>query len=198
MKVEEKKKSNYEPIPAGTHIARIYSLVHIGTTVEDTPWGTKEKDTFRVTWELPNIKKEFKEGEGEKPMVISKFYNKIGWHEKCGMRKMVKSITGKDQPSFDTDDLMGKTCMLSVVHVEKDERTYANIDAITQLPDGVKAPKPVNEPYILDYQDNWSEEKFSTLPEFLRDMMKRSDEYGRIMSEDKGGEKEIKSEDIPF
>ena len=33
--------SDFEPVPAGTHIARCVSVVDLG--FQETPWGSKEK-----------------------------------------------------------------------------------------------------------------------------------------------------------
>jgi hypothetical protein len=191
---EKPRESNYEPVPAGNHVARIYSIVHIGTTLEDTPWGTKEQNKVRITFELPNETKEFKEGEGEKPMSISRTFN-ISWHEKASLRKFVRGLRGKDEPAFDLETLLGEACMLNVSHNEANDRTYANIDSAAPLPKGMEAPAAVNEAWVLNYTDKWDDERFSKLPDFLKEQMEKSDEFKARRQKDSG---EIAAEDIPF
>jgi hypothetical protein len=176
INVEDKpKESSYEPVPAGNHVARIYNIIHIGTTLEDTPWGEKQQNKVRITFELPNETKEFKEGEGEKPMSISRTFN-ISWHEKASLRKFVKGIEGKDHAKFDLEKLLGKVCMLNVSHNTKGDKTYANIDSAAPLPKGMDEPEAVNEAYILNYEEKWDEERYNKLPDFLKEMMAKTDE----------------------
>lgn len=176
LEVTQKSTKSFEPVPAGNHVARIYSIVHIGHILEDTQWGAKNNNKVRITWELPNETKVFKEEEGAKPLSISRTFN-ISWHEKAGLRNFVKGLNGKDSDTFDLEELLGKVCLLNVSHKQVGDRTYANIDSAAPLPKGMTAPEGVNEAYILNYTDKWDEVRFENLPDFLKDQMKQSDEY---------------------
>ena len=198
LEVTQKSGKSFDPVPAGNHVARIYSIVHIGHILEDTQWGAKNNNKVRITWELPNETKVFKEEEGARPLSVSRTFN-ISWHEKAGLRKFVRGLEGKDQETFDLEELIGKPCMLNVSHNQVGDRTYANIDSAAPLPRGMEDPKPVNEPYILNYTDQWDEARFEKLPDFLKEQMKQSDEYKRKMFQ--GAEKASPLDDesqIPF
>jgi hypothetical protein len=67
-----KKGKSFDPVPTGNHVARLYEIIHVGTI--PTTWQGQEKmtDKIRLGFELCNEKKEFKEGEGEKPFSISR------------------------------------------------------------------------------------------------------------------------------
>ena len=174
-------KGDYAPVPAGNHVARIYSIIHIGTTLEDTPWGAKERNKVRITWELPNETKVFKEENGPQPFSISGTYT-LNWGEKANLRKLVEGMLGtalytEEVETFDLETLIGSTCLLNVAHNQKDGKTYANIVSAAPLPKGMTAPDAINTPFILNYNDKWSPVEFEKLPEFLRDQMKKTDEY---------------------
>ena len=176
-------KGEYSPVPAGNHIGRIYSVIHIGTTLEDTPWGAKERNKVRITWELPNERKEFKEGEGEKPYSISGTYT-LNFGEKANLRKVVEGIFGRqiydeEAAQFDVELLVGQTAMVNVIHTTKGDKTYANINTVTPIPKGMTVPEPVNKPFVMNYTDKWDEEAFEKLPDFLKDQMRKTDEYRR-------------------
>ena len=67
-----KQNKSFDPVPADNHVARFYEIIHIGTI--PTMWQGQEKmtDKIRLTFELCNEKKEFREGDGEKPFSISR------------------------------------------------------------------------------------------------------------------------------
>jgi len=59
--------TTYEPVPAGTYIARCFSMVHIGTVMETFQGESKLQNKVRLTWELPLELKVFNEERGEQP-----------------------------------------------------------------------------------------------------------------------------------
>ena len=85
---------DFELIPAGTHIARCVQMVHVGTVLETIKGQDKELNKVRISWELPNETKEFKEGEGEKPYLMAKDYT-LSMDERANLRKMLESWRGK-------------------------------------------------------------------------------------------------------
>lgn len=193
LHVKVQETVNYEPTPAGNHVARLYSIVHIGTSEEETPYGLKMQNKVRLTFELLNETKVFKEGEEAKPHSISRIFN-ISWHEKASLRKFIKGMLGKDSKEFDIETLINHTCLLNVTHNEKGEKVYSNIDSASPIPKGMEVPKAVNPAFIMNYTDQWDDMKFEILPQFLQDMMKKTEEYRAKVGEDKG----IDDKDIPF
>lgn len=195
--VSTKTESSFTPVPEGNHIARIYSIIHIGTTERETQWGLKQQNKIRITWELLNEMRDF---NGEmKPLVISQEYT-ISFGEKANLRKMIDGLLGKDaqkfieDDTFDIESLLGRYCMVNVQHTSKGDKTYANVVSVAPVPKGIELPDKFNEDFILNYSDKWSDEKFSKLPDFIKDKMKETDEYKALNFEPK----EIDPEDIPF
>lgn len=184
--VSTKTESNYAPVPEGNHIARIYSIIHIGTTEKETQWGLKQQNKIRITWELLNEMRDFK---GEmKPLVISQEYT-ISFSEKANLRKMIDGLLGKEalnyieDETFDIESLLGRYCMVNIKHETKGEKTYANVLGVAPVPKGMALPDKFNEDFILNYSDKWDVTKFEKLPDFIKDKMKESDEYKALTTE---------------
>ena len=54
-----KPKSNYEAVPAGTHVARLYQIIHVGTSSFEFKGEMKSSDKIRLTFELKGEMWEF-------------------------------------------------------------------------------------------------------------------------------------------
>ncbi len=203
-------ESTYEPVPAGNHVARCIGLIHIGTIPVTFQGDTKYMNKVRLTFELPTELKEFKEGEGERPYSISGEYT-LSLHENATLRALLESWRGKkftedELATFDIEKLVGKPCMVNVVHTEKNGKTYANIAGISPVPKGMQVPDQINPSKVLLY-DKWDQDVFDSLPDFLKEKIKSSDQYQNMMGQqtdlpahparDVDGE-EVNIDDIPF
>lgn len=175
-----------ELIPAGNYVARAYSMIHIGT-VEEIIMGTpKVLNKVRIGWELPTETKVFEKEKGEQPLVISKEFT-LSMHEKSNLRKMLASWRGKDfteeeAKSFDITKLLGAACMLNIIHkpgTKDPSRIYEEIGSISPMPKGMKCPDQVNKKVLLDY-DNFDTTLFESLPDFIKDKIKKSKEYQKM------------------
>jgi hypothetical protein len=185
IKATNKGGSNYEPIAAGTYAARCYQMIHIGTAEENILGQVKKLNKVRITWELPTETKVFKEENGEQPHVISKEFT-LSMNEKATLRKFLegwrgKSFTEKEAESFDITVLLGKPCMLSIIHKQaKNGNTYAEISSVSSVPKGMNVPDQINPLKELNY-DKFDWELFETLPDFIKDKMKQTDEFKFMM-----------------
>ena len=195
---------NFEPIPTGNYPARCFSMIHIGT-IEDTILGqTKILNKVRITWELPTELKVFKEENGEQPMVISKEFT-LSLHEKSTLRNFLKNWRGKDfteeeAKAFDVTKLIGVPCMLNITHKKsKDgQRVYAEIGSISAMPKGFVCPNQINDSFIFTY-DDFDNETFMNLPEFLRLKMVTSVEFKKIQGiEHEENSDTNNDDDLPF
>ncbi len=209
----ENNATRRELIPAGNYFARCYQMIHIGTVTEFILGEQKQLNKVRIGWELPTETRVFKQENGEQPYVISKEFT-LSMNEKSNLRKILASWRGKDfndeeAKSFDITKLIGAACMLNIIHKpsKKDASIiYEEIGSVSPLPKGVKCPLQVNETFLLDY-DNFDQDKFNSLPDFIKLKMQGSLQYKamsekpQVVSED---EKEyyIKQEqaydDLPF
>ncbi|GAB2540117.1 phage replication initiation protein, NGO0469 family [Rufibacter soli] len=172
---------SYTPVEAGNYMARCYSMVHIGTRLENIQGTEKELNKVRLSFELPTETKEFKEGEGEQPYIVSKEYT-LSMHEKSSLRKDLESWRGQvfteaEAKSFDITKLLGVPCMLNIIHKQsKAGNPYAVISSISKMPKGFTCPDQINDSFEFSVAE-FDMAKFATLPEFLQDAVKESKEY---------------------
>lgn len=172
-----------ELIPAGNYIGRCYQMIEIGTVSEVILGETKVLKKVRIGWELPTEQKVFNEEKGEQPCVISKEFT-LSMHEKSSLRAALKSWRGKDfteeeAKSFDITKLLGVPCMINIIHKpgkSDPSKTYQEISGITGVPKGVNVPEQINKTMCLSY-DQFDEDLFSSLPDFIKDKMRGSIEY---------------------
>lgn len=169
-----------ELVPAGSHVARCYSVVHIGTVRFEYLGEEKELNKVRITWELPSEMRMFNEEKGEQPMVISKEYT-LSLHEKSNLRKDLESWRGKnftdeELEAFDVSKLLTVPALLSITHTTKGENTFANITGVSGLIKGMECPKQVNPSFEFSHEE-FSQEKLEALPAFLQEKVKSSKEY---------------------
>jgi len=165
------------PIEEGTYPARIYSIIHIGT---GPGYQGKDQNKARITFELPTEKHTFKEENGPEPRVISSEYT-LSFHEKAKLRKVMDACLDLELDEdgfteFDISELAGKTCMISIVHKKTESDTYANIDSASKLVKGMTMESQHNATQLLDYE-NWNQELFDKLPDFLKVKIGDSKEY---------------------
>jgi hypothetical protein len=101
--------------------------------------------------------------------------------KKSNLRPFVEGIIGTslsddEAYAFELEDLMGRACLLNVVHEEKNGNTYANIHNASPLPKSLKAPEMVNEAKVIDV-DSASAAEIDALPTFIKDKIVSSEEY---------------------
>lgn len=169
-----------ELVPAETHIARCYSIVHIGTVRFEYQGQEKEVNKVRITWELPNEMRVFNEEKGKQPMVISKEYT-LSLHEKSNLRKDLESWRGQgfteaELEAFDVSKLLGVPALLGVQHTTKGDNTFANISSIGKLMKGMECPAQINPSFEFSHEQ-FDQKKLESLPQFLQEKIKASKEY---------------------
>lgn len=177
-----------ELIPSGNYIARCYQMIEIGTVVDVINGQAKTLTKVRIGWELPTELKVFKEENGEQPRVISKEYT-LSMNEKSNLRKMLASWRGKDfteeeAKCFDITKLLGIPCMLNVIHKPKKtdaSKMYEEIGSVSPMPKGVPCPEQINKTLLLSY-DDFDHARFDALPDFIKTVMRTSEEYKKIMN----------------
>jgi len=98
--------------------------------------------------------------------------------------------------SFDPEKLLGESCLLNVVHEEKNGSTYANIANASPVPKSMEAAVPalVNGKSIVDVETSTREE-IDALPDFLKEKVYSSIEFANRFGGDGSG---VTREDTPF
>lgn len=183
-------------IPAGTHLAVLYSIIDLGTQ-ENTFDPTKgPKRVVRLTWEFPKKRAEF-DGQS-KPLVLSKELS-FSMFEKATLRKIVEAMIGealsdKAADDFDFNKILGAGCLISVKHTKSKDgtKTYNSFAGCAPLMEGMTAPKPENKTTIYSVDEGESA-VFSSLPDWLKQKIQASPEWSG-----EGASKEEEGDEIPF
>jgi hypothetical protein len=174
-----------ELVPAGNQVARCYSMVHLGTNIEEYMGEKKAMNKVRISWELPEEMRVFDEAKGEQPMSISKEYT-LSMFEKANLRKELegwrgKGFTEEEAKVFDITKLLGKSCLLNIIHkTSKSGNEYAVINSISSLPKGMTCPKQINPTFEFNFQDKFDLKVLESLPQFMKDKIKTSVEFKAI------------------
>jgi len=200
-------KTQRELIPEGTHVARIYEYIHLGT--QKGEWEGKELVQYklRFSFEFPTEKRVFNEAKGEQPMSMS-YDATLSFNEKANLRKLAEACFGKmtdaEALNFDVDTLVGKACLVSVAHKPpKDGIVYSYINGFMPLMKGLTVDEQINPSKVLTFE-HWNDELFNSLPQFVKDKITSSPEYKTLKNEgmlveSKGYEGEVLDiDDIPF
>jgi hypothetical protein len=171
--------------PEGVHVARCYQIIDLGTSEQGGNFpGKKRKVQF--LFETPYELAVFNEDAGEQPFYVRSMYT-LSMNEKAILRKDVQSWIGKTMDDkqaaqFNIFSLIGKPCMVNIVHEHKGENTYANIKAIMPLAKGQACPEPINE--ALCFTASMPDmDVFAKLPTFIQDKIKESDEFQNYMAQ---------------
>jgi hypothetical protein len=183
MFLPQPTEGNFEPAPAGTHVAICYRVIDLGT--QESVYNGEKKSARKVmiSWEFPNEVK----ADG-KPFVVSAIYT-WSMHEKSTLRKTLEAWRGaafteadfKPPTAFDVRNILGKSCTLSVVHVQKGDRTYANVSSVGKAMKGAVTPALVNDTvYLWLHPDRFDEAVFNSLSEHLRTKIAGSPEYAAL------------------
>ena len=164
----QKSSSDFQPLDEGTHLAVCNGVVDIG--LQETPWGNKEQVWLR--FEVPDERISFnRDGEEvEGPQIIWTRYNKT-LTKKANLRKDLDAWRGRDFTAeelegFDLFNLIGKPCLITVVHNQTDDRTYANIAGIAKILKNQEVPVWELDAIRFSPDDT---DQYDDLPEWLQE-----------------------------
>jgi len=199
--------SDFKLPPPGSFLARLYRIIDIGT--QTTEWMGKKKMQRKIIC-MFELHGEDNEGnpltmEDGKPLVVSKRYT-LSLDEKATLLKDLvawrgKEFTQEELDGFSLEVLLGKFCMVSITHSTYNDKEYANISSISQVPSALKKlgePKGINEAMMFS-MDPFDKDKFEKLSEGLQNLIKKSAEYRNTFdTPSESAPQESELDDIPF
>ena len=200
--------SKYPLLEAGSYPALCYSIVDLGDHYSQLYDKTSHKVLF--IWEL--FTETLDTEEGEKPRVISATYT-MSLNEKASMRKMLESwrgraFTDEELKGFDLAKVLGKPCIISVVHSERNGSTYANVGGVSKAMKGMAFPdKPFNPLVLFDLDAPDFLDALHDLPDWIQQRIKESETWKQKaaqrreeigMSDDFDDYPEEETNDLPF
>ncbi len=126
---------DFIPAPSGTHIAVCCDVVDLGVLEVSFGGESKQQHKVNLVWQIEEVMSD------NRPYMVRKRYT-LSLHEKAALRKDLESWRGRtftpeELQGFDLEVLIGKGCILSVIHNPGNKGgVFANIAAIMKLPKG--------------------------------------------------------------
>ena len=156
-----------EPIPEGTHLARIEKIIDLGTHFSD--FAKKDQHQVLIVYNLVNEDRR-----------ISKTYT-LSMNEKANLRKHLEGVIGRSFTAKELADgiplekFAGKQAMVSIVHADRNGKTYGNINGVVAVPKGMPPAKEVETTvYVMD---ETPDAVLESLPEWMQDKIMGSKEW---------------------
>lgn len=187
MKAPEPKTKDfeYQIAPEGTHMARLYKIINVGTQKIEWEGQVKEQVKVMLYWELPTEPITYTTQDGEEKTSVFSLSREFTFsmHEKGNLRPIIEGMIGtslKDEEAyaFDLEDLIGKACLVTVAHKKSKDgtKTYANVTGTAGLMKGQECPPQVNDSSIID-ANTIKDAELEELPTWISDKIKLSPEY---------------------
>lgn len=201
--VKEEAGKDFQIAPQGNHLACCYRIVDLGTQKTEWDGTVKMQRKLHFSFELHGNEPGLKTDDG-KPLVVSKRYT-LSFFETAALRQDLESWRGRafndeELAGFNLENVLGKFCMLNILHQTKGAKTYANIKGISPVPSLMKGniPSQVNTSVIFSI-DQFDQNTFDLLPDWMKDIIMVSPEYRSKDSPDVPNHPfETEAGDIPF
>lgn len=177
LTVSAKSESTFEPIPEGTYAAVCCALIDIGLQYNKQYDNSSRKVV--IGWEIPSETWTDKDGNEQPRTIYNQYTASIG--QRSILRKDLKAWRGKDftpeeLERFELRNIVGAPCMLSIIHTERNGKTYANIGGILALPKGMPKPQLSGHATVFDL-DTDPLEHIDYLPPWIANLVKASETY---------------------
>ncbi len=195
---------NFDPVPAGSHVAICTRVIDLGTQKTEWKGQAKLRRECVIAWELCNEKKVFKPERGEEPYFSSKKYG-VSLNEKATLRADLESwrgrqFTAEELEGFDITSIVGKPCLLTIVHNTDKGNTYANVKGVSPVPKGMPIPAQHNVSVIFSLE-SFDQKVFDGLSENMKKKISESPEYKALKGqpvEFAGDDEHAFGEEVPF
>ena len=202
MKWSDSGGGEFVQAPIGTHVARCVRMIDIGTQKSEYQGQTNIRRQVVIGWELPNELMPDGDYKG-KPFTVSRFYT-ASLNEKANLRRDLetwrgRAFTEQELAGFDSKTILGKPCMLSIIHNEKGK---ARVSGVMALPKGMEVPPQVNDTLYFSLEE-FSKAVFDSLTDGFKRLIQASPEYAHVSSGGAvkpagGGKFDDLEDDIPF
>jgi hypothetical protein len=207
-------RKKFEIAPAGTHLARLYRIIDLGTQMREYEGKVNMLRKAKFFWELhgeDGTGKPLLTSEG-KPLIQSKEYT-MSLGEKANLRRDLEAWRGKafsedELKGFNLANVLGQFCMVNISHREKGDMTYADLKGVSAVPNIYKKaglPEGINSTLMFSL-DKFDEQVFESLSESIKDTIRKSPEYRSISDSPTaaqyaaatGGSVANMDDDVPF
>lgn len=190
MKWHEAGGGDFEQAPVGTYAARCIRMIDIGTQRSEYQGQPSIKRQCIIGFELPM--ELMTEGDAKgKPFVVSRFFT-ASLSKKANLRRELESWRGRafteqELMGFESKNIIGKPCMLSLIANDKGK---TRISGIMAMPKGMTIPPQVN-PSMYFSLDEYDAKTFESLSDGIKKLIQSSPEWlelqrspGRALAKD--------------
>lgn len=177
LKVKDRAKPKLPPVEPGVYIGICVGVIDLGEQYSEK--FKNYRNEVQIVWELAG---ETVEVDGEqKPRQLSRTFS-VAASKKSNLRGFISGWNGvqysdEQFQELDLFEQAGKVCQLNVVLNDTGE--YANVDSVIPLPKGMTAPTTQTAP-ILWSMDEWTDDGFDALPEWVQEKIKKSTQYQKL------------------
>jgi hypothetical protein len=205
--VESNQERTFKNVPAGSHLARCYRIIDLGSQKTEYMGESKVQRKIMIGWELfgDDDNGQPLQTDDGKPMAIFKNYT-LSWSENATLRKDLQSWRNKpwtdaEARRFDLKTILNGYCMLNVIHREVNGKTYANVATISPVPSLIKQaglPKPINANQVFTLAEP-DMVLFETFGKGLKEKIMNSPEWTMYAGRaPKSSGLEDMADDVPF
>lgn len=206
------ERKQFQIAPAGTHLARLYRIIDLGTQMREFEGKTTMNRKAKFFFELHG-----EDAEGKpltttdgKPLIQSREYT-VSLNEKANLRRDLEAWRGKaftedELKGFSLKNILGHFCMVNISHRPKGDVTYADLKGLSAVPSIYKKqglPEGVNSTMLFDL-NNFDSAMFDSLSDNIKETIRKSPEYRSIGASTNqyaaatGGSVANMDDDVPF
>lgn len=184
--IVEDTGGSFESTPTGSHLARCYRIVDVGTQKSEYQGQVKYLRKVMLGWEIHGVNDDgtpIKMKDG-RPFAMFKNYT-MSWSDKATLRIDLQAWRGKpfsaeEMRRFDLKTVLGAWCMLNVVERQgNDGKMYVNVANISPVPAMIKQaglPAAINKNEMFSLSEpDW--EMFETFSDNLKKKIINSPEF---------------------
>lgn len=174
MKIKDRARPKVPTVEPGVYFAVCIGVIDLGEQYSEKFKNYSNRVQF--VWELPSETIEV-DGKQETKQLSKEF--SVATKKNSSLRTFIsswnsKAYTDEEFAEVELFEQIGKACQLNVVLNDTGE--YANVDNIMPIPKGIPGPESRTAPIMWD-MDNWNDEVFKALPEWVQDKIKKSTQY---------------------
>ena len=184
--------------PAGTHAARCYQVLDLGTQKVEWKGAVKYQHKILLGFELCDELM-----DDGRPFSVSGRYT-LSLSEKGNLRPLLEAwrgapFTEQEAEGFDVAKLLGQPCILTVIHNQVGDKTYVNIASISKTMKGMVIKPAVNP--LVEFSIESDLDKLNQLPEWVQKVIRQSVEMNKdhgTQAESENPSPKVFDDDIPF
>ena len=204
-------KPTVTPIVDGEYGAVLFQMIQIGHqrfSKDGKEWYSPQ---IMVGFEIPGLTYDTKDGPVTQIKSSTYFLSlNESRNGQIGLREVIDGLrngvewTEEELEQFDIAQYMGRPCRIAISGVESKGKVYSNITGVFAVDQTEGADLMLNakRPQVFITVDDFSDEAvLSTLPNWIQEKIRSSQEYQELIvkeNEPEVEEKEIKLEDIGF